>query len=87
MHTIPKQETYFQFQRSEMLPFVPASAKRVLDVGCGAGLFSRALKHKLGAEVWGVEPDPDAARQASTVLDRVLCSQFGPALDLGGGHV
>ena len=55
-----------------MLPYVAASAKRILDVGCGAGLFSRALKHKLGAGVWGVAPDPDAARQVLPVLDQVL---------------
>lgn len=40
---------------------------RLLDVGCGSGLF---LKHMaaLGWEVAGVEPDPDAARIARETL-------------------
>jgi hypothetical protein len=36
---------------------------RVLDVGCGAGRYAgRVLKE--GCEVWGIEPDPQAAEAA-----------------------
>ncbi len=36
---------------------------RLLDVGCGNGLFLSAM-HQLGWEVWGLEPDPAAAEVA-----------------------
>jgi 2-polyprenyl-3-methyl-5-hydroxy-6-metoxy-1,4-benzoquinol methylase len=51
---------------------------RLLDVGCGAGLF---LKHmqQLGWEVSGVEPDPNAAGIARRNLghDRVVTGDLG----------
>jgi len=60
--------------RREMLPFVPVGARRVLDIGCGAGAFGAGLKAEGGdgIEVWGVELDPDAAARAGEVLDRVI---------------
>ena len=53
-------------------------ASPVLDVGCGAGAFAGRLKQERGAEVWGIELDPEAARIADAALDRVL---VGDALD------
>jgi len=63
---------YYNRPRTEMLAFVPSTARRILDVGCGAGLFASRLKDKLGAEVWGIELEPEAAALASQKLDRVL---------------
>lgn len=34
---VPKQ--YFEFQRTEMLEFVPPSPQTFLELGCGAGAF------------------------------------------------
>jgi 2-polyprenyl-3-methyl-5-hydroxy-6-metoxy-1,4-benzoquinol methylase len=40
---------------------LPGSSRgRLLDVGCGSGLFLSAMR-QLGWEVWGLEPDPAAA--------------------------
>lgn len=64
-----------------MLAFVPSSARRILDVGCGTGLFASRLKKKLSAEVWGIELEPEAAALASPRLDRVLA---GDVLNLFG---
>ena len=44
----------------------------VLDVGCGSGALSEAIKQK-GYEVWGIEENREAADRASRRLDRVLC--------------
>lgn len=78
-------DSYFSHQRPEMLRFVPAGARRVLDVGCGNGGFGAALrKNRPGIEVWGVEPDVDAAANAAKVLDRAIQGMFTSDLDLPG---
>jgi 2-polyprenyl-3-methyl-5-hydroxy-6-metoxy-1,4-benzoquinol methylase len=63
---------YYARMRPEMLPFVPADAHRVLELGCGEGAFAATVKQRTAAEVWGIEFNADAARQAAAVLDRVL---------------
>lgn len=63
---------YFARPRPEMVPFVPAVARRIVDVGCGQGCFASRLREERGAEVWGIELDPLAAGMAVERLDRVL---------------
>ncbi|MBC7882054.1 MAG: class I SAM-dependent methyltransferase [Anaerolineae bacterium] len=75
-------EGYYQNQRPEMLPFIPAGAKCVLEVGCGEGGFSQLVKSQLSAETWGVEIDERAAKAASKKLDRVLCQSFNSGIEL-----
>lgn len=66
------ESIYFRAPRAEMLPFVPTSVDRVLEVGCAEGAFGAELKLRFGAEVWGIEVNPDAAQRAAAVIDRVL---------------
>lgn len=69
----PKVESIYYCQpRPEMLPFVPATAKRVLELGCAEGAFAATVKERTGAEVWGIEFDPQPAERARAVIDRVL---------------
>lgn len=70
---------YDDSPRSEMLRFVPASSRRVLDVGCHTGEFGRAVKMKCSAEVWGIEPNPETAKVAAKSLDRVFNEFFSEA--------
>jgi 2-polyprenyl-3-methyl-5-hydroxy-6-metoxy-1,4-benzoquinol methylase len=77
---------YFDHPRPQMRAFVPASARTILDVGCGAGAFATGLReerrrggHEL--EIWGLELEPAAAAAAAGVLERVL---QGPAEELVG---
>jgi len=65
-------DRYYRLQREEMQELVPADAKRVLEVGCGAGTFGAALKDRGDLEVWGIEPVEHAAERAGAVLDRVI---------------
>ena len=44
----------------------------MLEVGCGVGGFSKAVKDGLGAEVWGIEPNAEAAEYCRAVLDHVF---------------
>jgi SAM-dependent methyltransferase len=73
-----KPENYFGQVRAEMLAFVPAGCRRILDVGCSQGNFGLLLKRQLGAEVWGLEPVAAAAADAATKLDRVIHGLFAP---------
>lgn len=76
-----KGTSYYQQSRPEMLQFIPADTKRVLDVGCSSGGFGKLLKaERAGIEVWGIEPDQTAAAIASEGLDRVINGLFSPAL-------
>ncbi|HET6175194.1 MAG TPA: class I SAM-dependent methyltransferase [Gaiellales bacterium] len=65
-------DAYFEFTRPELRALVPASARRVLDVGCGAGALGAALKGERGCQVVGLEAFPEAAARARTRLDEVL---------------
>ena len=61
-----------EHERPEVMRHVPASARRLLDVGCGSGAASALLKRERpGLEVSGIERDPGSAARARARLDRV----------------
>lgn len=66
------QPQYYGHARPEVQALVPPTAKRILDVGCGAGILGAALKQRQTCEVWGVEYVADVARQAALSLDQVI---------------
>jgi len=63
---------YFQHERPEVRRLVPAGARRLLDVGCGAGAVGSALKFERDVEVVGIELDKTAAARAKESLDSVV---------------
>lgn len=63
---------YDRHPRPEMLRFVPTTAKHVLELGCAEGVFAATVKQLTGAEVWGIEFNPQTADRARAVVDRVL---------------
>lgn len=71
---------YYTGCRREMIPFVPAGSKKILEIGCGEGNFLNQFKRD-DTELWGVEPDDKAARIAGTKLFRVLNSTIEQALE------
>jgi len=81
-----KERDYFECSRPEVMHFFPEGAKRVLDIGCGTGGFGESLKRIQGCEVWGVEPDEEAAHAASGLLDRVFSGFFAEELRLPEGY-
>lgn len=76
---MPDEPTYYEADRSDLEPFVPAGVKRALDIGCASGTFGTILK-KTGAEVWGIEPT-EAAEKAKTRIDKVLHGTYREVQD------
>lgn len=76
-HDSPLPEVYYDLTRDEVLPYVPLSASKVLDVGCSAGGFGSQIKARNpDAVVWGVEPVSEIAARAATRLDHVINGMF-----------
>jgi len=67
---------YNYLERKEMLPFVPESCHKILEVGCGDGSFSMHLQKKTGNEVWGIEMHAESAEKAAQRLFKVICGEF-----------
>lgn len=72
MNSDSYDQGYFQNVRSEMLAFLPQSVTRLLDIGCGEGVFGAICKQQLKCETWGLESNSRAAETAIKRLDRVL---------------
>ncbi|MDO8211372.1 glycosyltransferase [Conexibacter sp. CPCC 206217] len=72
----PSDDGYFNWSRPELRSRVPEGARRVLDVGCGAGALGGALREERGIEVVGIELFPDAAEQAAERLDEVIVADL-----------
>jgi 2-polyprenyl-3-methyl-5-hydroxy-6-metoxy-1,4-benzoquinol methylase len=71
-----KDEQYYSHKRTELLPFIPAGVKTVLDVGCGNGSFGTLLKKERQCVVWGIEPDKTSALDAAKTLDVSINALF-----------
>ena len=64
---------YYRHVRPEILSAVPSEAKRILDVGCGAGMLGKALKEQNpGRKVTGIEMNREAVHHARANLDEAI---------------
>lgn len=81
------KSSYYEESRPEVRPFVPAQCRRVLEIGCSAGRFMSGLKsERPGLQAVGVEPHPDAGREAARVFDRLIQAPVEDALDQLAGE-
>lgn len=74
-YTYVKPEGYFSCPRTELVPLVPPTASRVLDIGCGDGEFARSLRaarQPSKLEIVGVELCEGPAQRAASALDSVI---------------
>src|SRR4051812_36860084 len=62
----------YERARPEILVHVPATARRVLDLGCATGTTGAALKARQPAHVTGIELEPAYAQEAGQRLDEVI---------------
>ena len=69
--TYQSDSFYYGYVRQEILALIPQDAKRILDIGCGAGRLGEALQQRQNATVVGIETVPAAAAQARLRLAEV----------------
>jgi len=82
VHSKVKEDNYGHLPRKEMADFVPIDAERILDVGCHTGGFGEYLKSQRQIDVWGVEPNKEAAEKAGEFLDNVINQPFDNSADI-----
>ena len=66
-----KKEAYYMNVRPEMMAFIPATAKKILEIGCGEGNFSAQLANDTN-ETWAEEPYVPSAKKAADKLFKVI---------------
>lgn len=77
MVTLPSSVKHGGLDRHEMVPFIPSVARSVLDVGCSQGRFGALLRDAdPGRKLVGIEPDPEAVKEAAHHYDEVICGLF-----------
>jgi SAM-dependent methyltransferase len=76
---------YYGEARADLLPYLPASAGHVLEIGCGRGHTGRLIQDALGCRVTGVEQHPGVAAEAAQRLWRVIVGD-AQALPLDGRY-
>lgn len=76
-----KPSGYYDNVRHEMLKYLPANAKRILEIGCGNGCFAEVMKQKNSAEVWGIELMESEAAVAAKTLDKVYAGEVEKYID------
>jgi 2-polyprenyl-3-methyl-5-hydroxy-6-metoxy-1,4-benzoquinol methylase len=67
---------YHLGNREEVIPLIPMSVRRILDVGGGAGRFLQAVKTHLACETHLAEFSEQACRAASSRVDRIWQGDF-----------
>jgi SAM-dependent methyltransferase len=78
---------YYEQARVEMLAFLPHNTRRLLDIGCGEGLFGAAVKRRFPeCETWGVEVVAEAAKKAAECNDHVINRSLDDAPDIPDGY-
>ncbi|EQD36831.1 O-antigen biosynthesis protein, partial [mine drainage metagenome] len=73
-------DSYYHYDRPEVLARIPLGARRVLELGCAAGRLAAALKARQQCTVIGIEKEPQPAREAANLLDEVIVADVQEAL-------
>ncbi len=72
---------YYGLERADLLPLVPESVSRLLDVGCGEGGFGALIRrYHPDVVVHGIETASHAAEKATTHYQRVFTGAYPDVL-------
>jgi 2-polyprenyl-3-methyl-5-hydroxy-6-metoxy-1,4-benzoquinol methylase len=63
--------------RKEIVPFIPVSCKRVLEIGSAEGDFRNFFSKD--CEYWGIEPSIESAIKSKKILHKVIINYFDAA--------
>jgi SAM-dependent methyltransferase len=79
---------YYRSERPEVAALIAPAGKRILELGCAAGMMGAHLLARGAVEVVGVELHTDAAKAARAVLSAVYRLDLStlPALPYADGH-
>jgi len=66
--------SYYRFRRHEVAALLPEDYTKVLEIGCGTGVFRDNLNQE--HEYWGIEPVESIAKVASNKVDKVLIGTY-----------
>lgn len=64
-------KSYYQHARPEIMALVPRTARRILDVGCGAGALGAQIRARQTAELHGIELNEKVAQESRCHFDYV----------------
>ena len=68
--------TVYEGVNEHVLSFIPASADRILDIGCGTGAMGERLRKERERQVIGITYSPQEAELASGSLSQVICAEL-----------
>lgn len=68
--------------REDLLPYIPESARSILELGCGEAALGVLVKKRQRCRVVGIELDPDAAAVARKRIDDVYCGDARHIIEL-----
>jgi SAM-dependent methyltransferase len=71
-----KSLTLYEGINEIVLSFVPPSADRILDIGCGTGALGERLRHDRERCVIGITYSQQEADRASRRLSQVICAEL-----------
>ena len=72
----PASALVYESLNSAVLDTIPSSARRVLDIGCGAGTMGAWLKEHRDCSVTGVTHSAEEAERAARRLDQVVLADL-----------
>jgi SAM-dependent methyltransferase len=74
---LPKDEAYFQLQRTDIAAFIEQGQNKILEIGCASGCTAEILKKEGKVEkMIGIELVPEIADRAKGILDQVMCGDI-----------
>jgi SAM-dependent methyltransferase len=68
-------DVYYNTSRPDVACFLPDTFSYTLEIGCGAGGFTRRYLGK-AVERWGIEPNQSAAEAARPSFTHLLCGAY-----------
>ena len=67
-----KPPDYYKCARHELIDFVPGAANRILDCGCGSGIFGKTIKQRQKCALVGIELNRHASGLARNNIDYTI---------------